>query len=243
MNTKRFISILTLLYVVFLSSTTYPMEPFSLYGVQLGDTLEQVVKNGLERGYKIKSTFNNDEMTALGVQKMGLVSNSNNFFFTFDYQLRIIPNINIPSDKNKQEWMDRYFSVLKTDKDTGLVEVAYSGAKIPNVRIYLYEPKDGELRVFSIMSVVGKDAVPVFTEKYGETKIHGVNNMTIDVWKNGNDVASVSNINGEAFLCNVQTYGEVYSRVEAILDSLAQKSQEKQEKEQQEELKRKKAEI
>lgn len=57
------------------------------------------------------------------------------------------------------------------------------------------------------MAIVGKDAVPIFIKKYGENKIHVVNNMTIDVWRNDYDVAGISNIDGDAYLCNVQTHG------------------------------------
>lgn len=148
-------------------------DAFSLYGVSLDSTYDQVLTNGLERGYKVSCTFIPSAFSKKIPKDMFFF---HNYFEVYD-SLKKIPNIEIITDADELKFVDNGLRNLANKGQRYFDEVVYKGKDIPETNVVFYKSGPDSRKLLMLLSKLSgyganrvDGLVQGLKEKYGSPK-------------------------------------------------------------------------
>lgn len=189
--------------LLFVYNISYSNDDFSLYGVSIGESYDDVKQNGVDRGYNIIETNHFDDNYISNITKIFLGSN-------VDKNINAIP----------QEYYSKYLHVRYEYFKENIFMLRYeSKEKLVNLDIYFIKDFN-QLNVFMIIANDNiSSIIDTFNKKYGNYKIkeYKENGWGGDrkyyIWDNGDINASVEDNSSPFILVDTSQINEIFGTI------------------------------
>lgn len=225
----RLISLAVL--TIFLISANAFAQEFKVYGVSLDDSYEQVIKNGVEKEFKVYVTSVPAQFKRnSSVEKKNFIENINfsRIYSTLE-QYKILENV---PPFNTINYVAQNLEVMKENQKPLTETVCYFGPD--RLRVFIFFGKIDDtlhaLRIevtgqfFDQQKKFAQDFKDVFTERYGNPQ--PPQNFQNDFyWKKGNEIAWVTQTEGNIIAPEV--LNTAFQKYKALFDKMVKEQEQK----------------